>query len=280
VWVAKFDHDTALRGDTTFLKPALGAAQQVSDTQALLKFTEAAVRSHSNNVSFIKARAGAFELAGRTDSALVYYKKALAVIPTMSLPACRSRKPSATRRCGIRAAANRMKIDTVALNRARAAFAQKVDSARPYLRPGMSSPDSTQRLAAAVIMLTAGSKLAQAGANDQAYAWLDTVLTIVAPKTPADTLGPKQQIRISASFWWGISSVLTLNPPYQQMSKAKGAARCLLARAFYDRLARTKSALLLGRRASAPFAIRCSGTSPVRKTKPGVQAAFKCKPPL
>jgi len=82
-----------------------------------------------------------------------------------------------------------MKIDTVALNRARAAFAQKVDSARPYLRPGMSSPDSTQRLAAAVIMLTAGSKLAQAGANDQAYAWLDTVLTIVARRlrrTPSD----------------------------------------------------------------------------------------------
>src|SRR5437870_8871895 len=81
VWVAKFDHDTALRGDTTFLKPALGAAQQVSDTQALLKFTEAAVRSHPKNVSFIKARAGGFELAGKTDSALVYYKKALAANP-------------------------------------------------------------------------------------------------------------------------------------------------------------------------------------------------------
>src|SRR5256886_14438039 len=68
VWVAKFDHDSALRGGTTFLKPALGAAQQVSDTQALLKFTEAAVRSHPNNVSFVKARAGAFELAGKNDS--------------------------------------------------------------------------------------------------------------------------------------------------------------------------------------------------------------------
>jgi len=139
---------------------------------------------------------------------------------------------------------------------ARAAFAQKVDSAKPYLRPGLGSPDSTQRLAASVIMLTAGSKLAQAGAYPAAYTWLDSLLTIIGatPKTPADTLGPKHQVRINASFWYGLSSVLTLNGPYQQMTKAKGASRCVEARDVFDRLARTKTALLLGRRVHPPTA--------------------------
>jgi len=279
VWVAKFDHDTALRGDTTFLKPALGAAQQVSDTQALLKFTEAAVRSHPNNVSFVKARAGAFELAGKTDSALVHYKKALAVNPSdvgTSLQIAKVMVDAAVWD-------TTGQKDTVAVKPRRAAFVAKLDSAKVYLKPGLSSPDSTQRLAAAVIMLTAGSKLGGAAAFPAVYTWTDSLLTIIGftPRNAADTLGPRHQIRINASFWYGVSSVLTLNPPYQEMSKAKGAARCLLARGFYDRLARTKSALLLGHRASPPFADQMLGyVTQYEKTKASVQAAFKCKPSL
>jgi len=279
VWVAKFDHDTALRGDTTFLKPALGAAQQVSDTQALLKFTEAAVRSHPNNVSFVKARAGAFELAGKTDSALVYYKKALAVNPNdvgTSLQIAKVMVDAAVWD-------TTGQKDTVAVKPRRAAFVAKLDSAKVYLKPGLSSPDSTQRLAAAVIMLTAGSKLGQAAAFPAVYTWTDSLLTIIGftPRNAADTLGPRHQIRINASFWYGVSSVLTLNPPYQEMSKAKGAARCVLAHGFYDRLARTKSALLLGHRASPPFADQMLGyVAQYEKTKASVQAAFKCKPSL
>jgi len=179
------------------------------------------------------------------------------------------------------AAANRLKGDTAALNRLRAGFAAKVDSARPYLRPGLNSPDSTQRLAGSVIMLTGGSKIAQAGAYDGAYRWLDTLLTIIAPRNAADTLGPKQQVRINASFWYGLSSVLTLNGPYQAMTKAKGAARCPDARAVFDRLARTKAALLLGRRVHPPTADQMLNfVAQYEKAKPSVQGAFKCKPPL
>ena len=54
--------------------------------------------------------------------------------------------------------------DSLTLKPKRAAFASKLDSTKIYLRPGLNSSDSTQRLAAAVLMLTAGSKLAQAGA--------------------------------------------------------------------------------------------------------------------
>jgi len=285
VWVAKFDHDTALRGDTTFLKPALGAAQQVSDTQALLKFTEAAVRSHPNNVSFIKARAGAFELAGKPDSALVYYKKALAVNTNdvgTSLQIAKTLIDRATYDTS-EARKRREAKDTIGLRRMQEAFAQRLDSALPFLRPGLASPDSTQRLAGAVILLTAGSKLAQANAYPAAYTWLDSLLTIIGPtpRSPADTLGPKHQVRINASFWYGLSSVLTLNGPYQTMTKAKGAERCVEARLVFDRLTRTKTALLLGRRVHPPTADQMLGfVAQYEKAKPSVQAAFKCKPPL
>ena len=276
VWVAKFDHDSAVRGDTTFLKPAVGAAQQVSDTQALLKFTQAAIRLFPNNVSFIKARAGAFELAGKADSALVYYKRALAREPNDVGTSLQIGKQV------IDAAVwDTTKADSVTMRIRRTAFAQKVDSAKPYLRPGLSSPDSMQRLATAVIMLTGGSKLAQAGAYDAAYRWLDTLLQIIAPKNPADTLGPKQQVRINASFWYGLSSVLTLNGPYQAMTKAKGASRCPEAHAVFDRLTRTKAALLLGRRVHPPTADQMLGfVAQYERAKPSVQNAFKCRPPL
>ena len=284
VWVAKFEHDTAARGDTTFLKPAIGAAQQVSDTQALLKFTEAASSRYPNNISFVKARAGAFELAGKTDSALVYYKKALAVDANDVATSLQIAKTLVDGAVWDTAAANRVpKGDTVALSRLRAPFVAKVDSAKPYLKPGLSSPDSTQRLAASVILLTGGSKLAQAGAYPAAYNWLDSLLTIIGPtpRTAADTLGPKHQVRINASFWYGLSSVLTLNGPYQQMTKAKGASRCVDAHDVFDRLARTKTALLLGRRVHPPTADQMLGfVGQYEKAKPSVQAAFKCKPPL
>jgi tetratricopeptide (TPR) repeat protein len=284
VWSAKFEHDTTTHGDSTFLKPAIGAAQQVSDTQALLRFTEAAVRRFPTNPVYIRARAGAFELAGKTDSALVYYRKALAIDPNDVATSLQIAKTLIDAAVWDTAAINRVpKSDTATLNRMRMAFAQKVDSAKPYLRPGLSSPDSTQRLAASVIMLTAGSKLAQAGAYPAAYNWLDSLLTIIGPtpKTPADTLGPKQQVRINASFWYGLSSVLTLNGPYQQMTKAKGANKCVEAHEVFDRVARTKTALLLGRRVHPPTADQMLGfVAQYEKAKPSVQAAFKCKPPL
>lgn len=280
-FVQKAQHDTALLADTTFLKPAIGAAQQASDTAALGMFTAAAVRRFPNNVSFIRARAGAFEMAGATDSALVYYKKALAVDPSDVSTSLQVGKILVDRAVWDTAAANRLKSDTAALNRLRVAFGEKVDSARPYLRPGISSQDSTQRLAASVIMLTGGSKLAQAGAYDRAYVWLDTLLQVVAPKSPSDTLGPRFQVRTNASFWYGLSSVLTLAKPYKEMTEAKGAARCPLARGVFERLTRSKAALQLGRRVHPPTADQMLNfVAQYEKAKPSVQRAFKCSPPL
>jgi len=284
VFLTKAQHDTTLQADTTFLKPAIGAAQQAGDTSALIFFTGAAVQRFPNNVSFTKARAGAFELAGSPDSALVYYKKALAVDSHDVATSLQIAKILIDRVVYDTVAARRFREakDTVALRRLQETFATRVDSARPYLRPGLNAPDSTQRLAAAVIMLTGGSKIAQAQAYPGAYPWLDTLLQVVAPKNPADTLGPKQQVRVNASFWYGLSSVLTLNGPYQDMAKEKvKAQQCPKARAVFDRLARTKGALQLGRRVHPPTADQMLGfVAQYEKSKQSVQRAFKCSPPL
>ncbi len=220
-------------------------------------------------------------MAGNTDSALVYYKKALAGDPNDVGTSLSIAKLLIDRAVWDTAAANRLKTDTASLNRLRAQFGVKVDSARPYLRPGLVSPDTTQKLAASVIMLTGGSKLAQAGVYERSYVWLDTLLQVIAPRSPADTLGPKQQVRVNGSFWWGLSSILTLQPEYKKMTEAKGAARCPTARAVFDRLTRTKAALQLGRRVHPPTADQMLGfVTQYERAKPQVQRAYKCSPPL
>jgi len=279
VFYVKAQHDTALLADTTFLKPAIGAAQQASDTVALDFFTGVAVKRFPNNASFLRTRAASYEMRGKPDSALVMLLAALKIDPKdvgTSLQIAQIKVDRA-----VLDTAGVPKTDTAALNRRRAAFAQKVDSAKPYLAPGLNSSDSTQRLAASVIMLTAGSKLAQAGAYNQAYPWLDTLLTIIAPKNAADTAGPRQQIRVNASFWYGLSSVLTLQGPYKAMTEAKGNARCPAARTVFDRLTRTKSALVLGTRVHPPTAKQMLGfVDQYEKAKPQVQKAYKCAPSI
>ena len=278
VFYAKTQHDTALLADTTFLKPAIGAAQQAKDTVALDVFTAAAVLHFPNNASFKRTRAASYEMRGKPDSGLVMLLAALKIDPKDVSTSLQIAQILVDRAVLDTAGAGK---DTAALNRRRAAFAQKVDSAKPYLAPGLNSSDSTQRLAASVIMLTAGSKLAQAGAYNYAYPWLDTLLTIIAPKNAADTAGPRQQIRVNASFWYGLSSVLTLNGPYQDMTKAKGAERCPKARAVFDRLTRTKNALTLGTRVHPPTAKQMLGfVDQYEKAKPQVQKAYKCSPPI
>ena len=279
VFVEKLQHDTVLAADSSFLKAAIGAAQQVSDTQALDKFSAAAVRHFPNNASFIRSRASSFEMRNQPDSALKYLQMAARLEPNDVGTSLQIAKTMIDRAVWDTAGQR----DTVAVKPRRAVFVARVDSAKVFLRPGLASSDSTQRLAAAVIMLTGGSKLAQAGAYDAAYTWLDTLLQIIAPKNTADTLGPKQQVRINASFWYGLSSVLTLAKPYKEMTEIKGsnAVKCTAARAVFDRLERTKSAMLLGRRVHPPTADQMLGfVSQYEKAKPQVQKAWKCSPPL
>lgn len=279
----KAEHDSTLLADSTFLKTAIGAAQQLPDSdaaykaQALLTFSRPSVRHFSTNASFIAVHAGGLEMAGQPDSAQYWLRRSLQLDPSNVAASLQIAKSIIDRAVWDTTGSR----DTVATKPRRAAFVAKIDSARAFLRPGLSSPDSMQRLAASVITLTGGSKLAQAAAYDAAYIWLDTLLQVVAPRSPSDTTGPRFQVRLNSSFWWGLSSILTFGKPYEAMTKLKGAARCPGARDVFDRLTRTRQALQVGRRVHQPTADQMLGfVARYEQAKPQVQRSFKCSPPL
>jgi len=279
----QLQHDSALAKDTGFLNTAIGAAQSAADTQRLDAFTRVALRQFPNSIRFLKARGGAFETAGQIDSALGVYKKTLALEQgndvSLSLLIAKTMVDHAVYDT---AAARRFTQakDSFGLRALQQAFGEKVDSARPYLHPGLVSSDTGQKLTAAVLMLTGGSKIAQAAAYDKSYIWLDTLLQVVAPRSPTDTVGPRFQVRVNSSFWFGLSSVLTLSKPYQVMTQLKGSdpLRCEKAKAIFDRLDRTRAALTLGRRVHPPTADQMLGfVAQYEKARAQVKAAFKCR---
>jgi tetratricopeptide (TPR) repeat protein len=274
-FVAQVQNDTAKLADTTLLKGALGAAQQVSDTQQVLFFSRAAVRHYPKSSAFWKALGSAYDLKGQKDSSVWAYKQSLKLDPTDikgSLLVARAIVEGTTYDT---AQANKLKPDTAALHKFRNAFADRVDSAKAYLAPALSSADSSDRLSAAVFMLTAGSRLAQAGAYDRAYPWLEQLLQVVAPRTPADTVGPRQQIRVQASFWYGVSSVGPLFAQYSVMVKSKN---CGEAKAVNDWLLRAKDALVVGARVHPPTAnAMLQNLGKLETIMPQVKKQFKCK---
>jgi len=165
--------------------------------------------------------------------------------------------------------------DTTCLKKLRAPFVAKVDPARQYLAAGYAAPDSGLRLAAYVVGLSGGSKLAQAGVYDVAYGWLDQLLMQLAPRSPADTTGPRHAIRRQASFWFGLSSALSLGAPYGIMVKTKS---CDDAKAVNDRIQRSVQAMDLGGSIAPSVAIQMrSILSQYANQMPKVKQAFKCR---
>jgi tetratricopeptide (TPR) repeat protein len=274
-FVQQVQNDTSKLADTTLLKAALGAAQQLSDTQQLLFFSRAAVRHVPKSATFLKALGSAYDLKGQKDSSVWAYKQSLKLDPgdvKASLLVARGIVEGTTYDT---AQANRLKADTAALRAFRSVFADRIDSAKVYLAAALNSADSTDRVSAAVFMLTAGSKLVQAGAYDRAYPWLDQLLHAIAPRSPADTVGPRQQIRVQASFFYGVASVATLAGPYTAMVKSKS---CDEAKAINDRIARTKDALILGARVHPPTAnTMLQNVGKFEAVMPQVKKQFKCK---
>ncbi len=273
-FVEQIKNDPAKAGDSTVLKPAIGAAQQVSDTQQLLFLSHSAVQHFPKSEAFWKTLGAAFDMKGQKDSSLWAYKQALAIDPGDVSSALLIAKAIVDGAVYDTAKAP-PKADTVALRAYRNAFADRLDSSRTYLSRALSSPDSTQRFNALLIMLGAGSKIAQAGAYDRAYAWLDQLLQANPQRTPADTVGPRQQIRVQASFWYGVSSVASLAGPYSAMVKSK---KCEEAKAINDRIARTKDALVMGARVSPAFVnTMLQNVGKFEAVMPQVKKQFKCK---
>ncbi|HEX4574825.1 MAG TPA: tetratricopeptide repeat protein [Gemmatimonadales bacterium] len=274
-FVATAHSDTTKLADSTFIKAALGAAQQVSDTQQLLFFSHAAVQHFPKTAAFWKALGAAFDLKGQKDSSLWAYKHVVALDPNDISGALLIAKGIVDAAVYDTAQANRLKPDTGALRQFRNAYADRLDSAKVYLERALASPDSGQRLTADVISLTAGSKLAQAGAYDRAYPWLDHLLQRVAPRTPADTVGPRQQIRMQASFWYGLASLQTLGPAYHAMAQSKS---CEQAKQVYERIERSKAAMELGERVQKAFMAQLEkGIAQYEDAMKKVRTAFKCR---
>jgi tetratricopeptide (TPR) repeat protein len=271
-----FRADTTSYGDTVALRLAIGAAQQIADTQNLLFWTRQASQHFPRNTTYLKALAVAYKMAGRPDSTLAIEMRALQVDPNdinLSLLIAQGLLDRAVYDSAKARQLNAIK-DTNTLHAMQAAFANRVDSVKPYIRPGLASPDSVQRLNAIATTLSAGSKLAQASAYDRAYPWLDTLLSLVAMRAPADTLGARQQIRVQASFWFGLSSILTIGKPYADMIKSKSCAK---AKEIYDRLQRAKAALQLGGRVAPSVAIQMLGfIAQYEANMPKVKQAFHC----
>ncbi len=266
--------DTTKLADSTELKLGIGAAQALPDTQQLLFWTKAATTHYPKSQAFWNTRGSAFDLAGMPDSSLAAYKKVVEMSPgdaranllvaTVMLNRLvydTLHKPSAG--------------DTARLRAYNNAFADRVDSVKPYLQPALAGSDTALRINAAFQMITAGSKLGQAGIYDRAYPWLDQVLTIIAPKTPADTIGPLQQLRVQASFWYGLSSTLSIGPAYTIMVKDKN---CGEAKDINDRLVRTRAAMTLGARIAPGVANQIGGfLAKYMDNMPKVKGFLKCK---
>jgi hypothetical protein len=270
--LAQEEKDSAAKfNDSTELKLAIGAAQALPDTQAWLHYTGLAVTKFPKSGGFWNTRGQALEAANQIDSAVGAYKAGAALVPTDARP---SLLVAAT--ILNHAVYDTLKAphDTAQLRVYRDAFADKVDAAKPFIQPAVAGTDTALRINAAALYLTAGSGIARAGAYDRAYPWLDELLTIVQPKTPADTIGPKQQIRVQGSFWYGLSSTLTLGPVYTKMTTDKN---CDEAKAIQDRINKTKDALFLGGRIAPSVATQMLGfLDRYQKAMGSVKAAFKC----
>jgi tetratricopeptide (TPR) repeat protein len=265
--------DTTQQKDSTFLNTAIGAAQKANDATEQVFWTGVATKYFAKNAGYWNARGAAYDAAAKPDSALWAYRQSLALNPsnvaTSLLVAEFIVNHAPWDTAAYRAA------DTLTKARLRTELADRVDSALAYLKPALAAPDSSPyRLKAMLIMLTAGQKITQSQAYDRAYPWLDQLLTLDAPATSADTLGPRQQIRIPASFFYGLASFQTLGLPFQKMLKDKS---CSEGKVINDRLMRTRQALLLGRRV-VPQTVDQILNNLVKyeQVMPQVKKAYKC----
>lgn len=269
--------DSTKLADTTLLKLALANAQAVPDTPATLWWARAAVAHYPASPSWLKQLGGAYQMAGRVDSAVFYYQKVLARDPGDVATSILIAKTIVDAAVWDTAAAGpcQRRNDTTCLRQLRAPFVAKVDPARQYLAAGYAAPDSGLRLATAVVGLSGGSKLAQAGSYVPAYTWLDQLLTALTPRSPADTVGPRFAIRRQGSFWFGLSSTLSLGEPYGVMVKSKS---CDQAKAVNDRIQRTLQALDLGGTIAPSVAIQMRNIlMQYANQMPRVKQAFKCR---
>lgn len=268
------EKDSAAKlNDSTELKIMIGAATALPDTQAWLHYTGIAVKAFPKNGGFWNIRGQALEASGQVDSAIAAYKAQAALTPGDPRPGLLVANTILNHTTYDTLHAPPQK-DSVALKAYRDAFADRIDAAKPFIQPALAGSDTALKINAAALMLTGGSAIARAGAYPRAYPWLDQLLNVIQPASPADTLGPKQQIRVQGSFWFGISSTLSLGELYSKTVKEKS---CEEGKEMNDRINRTRDALFLGGRIAPAVATQMLGIlGQYTKALGSVKASFKC----
>ena len=94
------------------------------------------------------------------------------------------------------------------------------------------------------------------------------------PRSAADTVGPRRQVRTNTGFWFGFASVQTLPQVYQAMVASKN---CDQAGEVNSRIVRTKQALIDGARVHPPTVQRLlDNLGRYEEQMPKVKQAFKC----
>jgi tetratricopeptide (TPR) repeat protein len=274
---AQVTADTTKLSDTTVLKEALANAPAAADTQAFLWWSAQAVKHHPNNAIYRKLRGQAFDLAGQVDSAIAQYKMVVAQNANDVQTSLLIAKTIVDHAVWDTAAARRLQDakDTAGLRRLRTALVTSIDQAFPYVAAGYTSPDSAFRLNTYVIALSAGTKVAQAGAYDRAFPWLDQLLQGVAQRSPNDTSGPRMAIRSQASFWFIVPALQKLGAEYNVMSKSKS---CAQAKDVNDQLQRLKVAMAAGRRLSAAYVdgLQRQYVDQFDRVMPQIKNSFHC----
>src|SRR3989442_7331472 len=141
-------NDTAKGADSAWVKAAIGAAQQISDTTNLLLFARTATRHFPKSAAFWEALGTAFDLKGQRDSSVWAYKQAFAADPNRLKTALLIAKAIVDGTVYDTAHAP-PKSDTVALQAYRNAFAGKLDTARADVAEAPASPHTPPRARAA-----------------------------------------------------------------------------------------------------------------------------------
>jgi tetratricopeptide (TPR) repeat protein len=275
--IQKAAADSTALDDSILVKTAIAAAEHVPDStamQAQVRFSRVGTRKFPQSVYFWKKLGAAYDRAGKPDSAVIAYRAALAHDSTDISLALVVAKAIAEGAPWDTAAANRLKGDTAALGRLRSALADRVDSALVYVNRARASSDSTIRLNAYVIELTAVSKLGQAGASDRLRPWVEQLAADVAPRSPADTVGPRMAIRVQAAVYYVGPALQRLVADYRAMAPTKSCGRW---RDVNDELTRLKGAMGLARRVSAGYVAQLqTPVTQIEQAMSQVKKQFKC----
>lgn len=226
---AEYDLDSTLFGDTVFYAQVFGAAQEISDIAAMLRWSEEAVSQVPSSIVFWRARAAALKEAGTGEAALEAYGRILALDSSDFASALAAAQILVE---GV-VIDTTVPLDTVRLARA--------DSLLSHALSLDSSEAVSMNVAA--LYYTTGVKMAQAGAqrskgNAITVQWLEAALEHDV----------QQRFTVNANFFLGLTYFFILVEFNPRVVESKS---CELVEQQAEMVAKGKAALTLGESVSA-----------------------------